>query len=205
MQNSALLFLSSPCRGFVLFIVPLLPTFTFLFIFHNYFIRWELVINHLPPPINKPNEHIYTAVALKTKYRYVLQICRHLGQVLPESRSKENLCYWTQLLKKCSKREWRDDPRIPNQEVRTGVGRTEGQPQGCCLCHRRYDPREAGLWACAGLGSRSVAPEWPLAVGPHHCRQISKPSPAQQREPPFAEESLILSICLKTSETFSCP
>ena len=173
--------------------------------FHNYFIRWELVINHLPASINKPNEHIYTTVALKTKYRYVLQICRHLGQVLPESRSKENLCYWTQLLKMCSKREWRDDPRIPNQEVRTGVGRTEGQPQGCCLYHRRYDPREAGLWACTGLGARSVATEWPLAVGPHHCRQISKPSPAQQCESPFAEKSLVLSICLKTSETFSCP
>lgn len=79
-----------------------------------------------------------------------------------------------------SKCEWRDDPKIPNQEVRTGVGGTEGQPQGCCPCHRRHDPQEAGLWACAGLGAHSVATEWPLAVGPHLFHQISKPSPAPQ-------------------------
>lgn len=153
--------------------------------------------------MNKANEHIYTAAALKTKHRRVLQACRHLGQVLPQSRSKENLCYWAQLLKMRSKREWRDDPRIPNQEVRTGVGGTEGQPQGCC--HRTYELQEAGLWACAGLGACSVATEWPLTEGPHLFHQISKPSPALHLEWPFAEESLILSICLKTSETFSCP
>lgn len=46
--------------------------------------------------------------------------------------------------------------------------------------HRRHDPQEAGLWACAGLGAHSVATEWPLAVGPHLFHQISKPSPAPQ-------------------------